>query len=122
MDSIFLREVLPFVLGDHFDLVSYQKLGTVSTKQMELEIHLDEKNILPLGYSSSEYESKGFLPSSRVQDFPIRGQSVYLVIRRRRWRNKLTKKEIRSDYSFIAEGSKLTQELSDFLKATNRYP
>jgi len=122
LDSIFLKEVLPSILGDHFDLISYQKLGNVSTKQMELEIHLDEKNNLPQGCLSSEYESKGFLLSSRIQDFPIRGQAVYLVIRRRRWRNKLTKKEIRNDYSFIAEGSKLTQELSDFLKATNKYP
>jgi len=89
---------------------------------MELEIHLEEKNNLPLGYLYSDYESKGFLPSSRVQDFPIRGQAVYLVIRRRPWRHKETKKEIRSDYSFIAAGSKLTQELSDFLKDTNRYP
>ncbi len=89
---------------------------------MELMIYLDEKNILPPGYISSNYESKGFLPSSCVQDFPIRGQAVYLVIRRRRWRNKETKKEIRNDYSFIAEGSKLTQELSDFLKDTNKYP
>lgn len=77
---------------------------------------------MPTGYLRSDYESKEFLPSSRVQDFPIRGQAVYLVIRRRRWRHKVTKKEIRSDYSFIAEGSKLTQELSDFLKSTNKYP
>lgn len=122
MDTIFLKEVLPAVLVSNFDLKTYQKLGNVQTKQMELEIHLDEKNNLPHGYLLSEYESKGFLPSSRVQDFPIRGQAVYLVIRRRRWRHKITKKEIRNDYSFIAEGSKLTQELSDFLKATNRYP
>ena len=121
MTQSFLREILPSILGDHFDLVFHQKLGNVLTKQMELEIHLDEKNNLPHGYLSSDYESKGFLPSSRIQDFPIRGQAVYLVIRRRRWRHKKTKKEIRSDYSFIAKGSKLTQELSDFLKATNRY-
>lgn len=35
---------------------------------------------------------------------------VYLLIRRRRWRHKSTKKEISSDYSFIAEGARLTQE------------
>jgi len=117
----FLREVLPDIINTHFDLVCYHKLGNVLEKTMELELHLDEKNILPNGYSSTDYESKGFLPSSRVQDFPIRGQAVYLVIRRRRWRHKVTKKEIRNDYSFIAEGSKITQELSNFLKVTNRY-
>ncbi len=122
MTLSFLREILPEIINTHFELVHYHKLGNVSEKTMELELHLDEKNTLPPGYLSSNYESKGFLPSSRVQDFPIRGQAVYLVIRRRRWRHKETKKEIRNDYSFIAEGSKITQELSDFLKDTNKYP
>jgi hypothetical protein len=46
-----------------------------------------------------------------------------LGIRRRRWRNKNDKSiEIKSDYSFIADGSKLTVELSDFLKDTGRDP
>ena len=86
---------------------------------MELELHLDEKNILPKGYCLSEYESKGFSPRSRVQDFPIRGQAVYLVIRCRRWRHKVTGKEIRSNYSFVSKGSRLTKELSAFLKGTD---
>lgn len=122
MIPIFLEEILPDINNTYFNLVHYHKLGNVAKKTMELELHLEEKNILPNGYNSSEYESKGFLPSSRIQDFPIRGQAVYLVIRRGRWRHKITKKEIKNDYSFIAEGSKLTQELSDFLKDTNRYP
>jgi len=63
-----------------------------------------------------------FLPATRVQDFPIRGKAVYLLIRRRKWRHKETKKEIRNNYSFIAEGSRLTQELSAFLKGTGRDP
>jgi hypothetical protein len=83
---------------------------------------LEEKNFLPPGYSNDCYESKGFSSSSRVQDFPIRGKAVYLIIKKRRWRDKATKKEIiQNDYSFIAEGSKLTSELSAFLKDTGRY-
>jgi len=117
-----LQEFLPELLLEHFEVVKFYKLGNIETKKMEFEIHLDEKNVLPLGYSKTEYESKGFLPSSRVQDFPIRGKSVYLVIRRHRWRHKQTRKEITNDYSFIAEGSKLTKELSDFLKGTGRDP
>ena len=82
---------------------------------------MDEKNIFPKEYNSSEYESKGFYEQKVVQDFPIRGKAVYLCIRRRRWRCKVNKsKEVRSDYSFIAEGSKLTVELSAFLKDTGR--
>lgn len=106
----------------HFELVDLFELGEVSTNKMFFEIHLEEKNELPVGFSSAEYESKGFLPSSTIQDFPIRGKAVYLVIRRRRWRHKQTRKEITNNYSHVAEGSRLTQELSAFLKATGRDP
>lgn len=88
---------------------------------MYLQITLEEHNTIPKGYDSSLYESKGFYPATTIQDFPIRGKAVYLVIKRRRWRHKEQKNEvIHNDYSFIAEGSKLTQELSNFLKATGR--
>ena len=98
-------------------------MGDVSTKQDCFYIYLDEKNILPEAYTSNEYESKGFHKIKTVQDFPIRGKAVYLCIRRRRWRHKLDKTiEIKSDYSFIAEGSKLTVDISDFLKGTGRDP
>ena len=122
METALLEEFLPEFLLDYFEIVSFQKTGDISTKKMEYEIHLDERNNLPPVGNPEEYESKGFLPSSRVQDFPIRGKAVYLVFRKRRWRNKLTQKEIRNDYSFVAKGSKLTEEISDFLKDTGRYP
>jgi len=110
---------LPRDLLNHFDLVLVNELGEVSSKQQIYAIHLTEKNDLPKGYNRTDYESKGFYLDKTIQDFPIRGKAVYLVIKRRRWRQKQSGKEIKSDYSFIAEGSKLTQELSDFLKGTN---
>lgn len=119
MKQDLLKEILPSVLDDHFVIVSNYRLGDIGTKTMELHIELDEKNELPIDHSRSDYESKGFLPSVRVQDFPIRGKAVYLHIRRRRWRHKHTRKEISNDYSISAEGSRLTEELSAFLKATS---
>lgn len=113
---------LPENLLDYFDLVQVYELGDVASKQLIYHIHLTEKNDLPLGYSKANYESKGFYLEKTIQDFPIRGKAVYLVIKRRRWRSKETAEEIKSDYSFIAEGSKITQELSDFLKGTGRDP
>ena len=90
---------------------------------MVLQIELEEKNRIPEGYDSEQYESKGFYPIKIIQDFPIRGKAVYLAIKRRRWRNKTNKKEIiHNDYSIIAGGSKITRELSDFLKDTGRDP
>jgi len=75
-----------------------------------LEIYLTDKNKLPFGYPSDLYESKGFSNPSRIQDFPIRGKAVYLVIKRRRWRHKQTKEGIVSDYTFIAQDARLAYE------------
>lgn len=107
---------------DYFDLVQVYELGDVASKQLIYHIHSTEKNALPLGSSKADYGSKGFYLEKTIQDFPIRGKAVYLVIKRRRWRNKGTAEEIKSDYSFIAAGSKITQELSDFSKGTGRDP
>lgn len=118
----FLSLFLPEALLEHFDIELIQELGDVSHKGMIYHIHLTEKNVLPQGYTKDNYESKGFYNPKTIQDFPIRGKAVYFVIKRRRWRDKDTKQVLKSDYSFIAEGSKLTSELSDFLKGTGRNP
>jgi hypothetical protein len=123
MLSSLFSQFLPADLLLHFDIVDFQELGDVSTKKDCFYIYLDEKNELPKGYNISEYESKGFYERVNIQDFPIRGKAVYLGIKRRRWRSKVDKSiEIKSDYTFITEGSKLTIELSDFLKVTGRDP
>lgn len=114
---------LPKDLLNHFDSTEVLELCDILTKEHIIELHLEEKNNLPQGYAPSDYESKGFYPSKRVQDFPIRGKAFYLCIKRRRWRKKDSPNlTIKSDYSFISEGSKLTKEISDFLKGTGRDP
>lgn len=123
MTTSLLSIILPEDLLLYFEIISFKELGDISTKKNTFHIYLEEKNQLPIGYSKLEYESKGFKSSKQIQDFPIRGKAVYLHIKTRRWRDKETKsKEISNDYSFIAEGSKLTTELSCFLKATGRDP
>jgi hypothetical protein len=102
--------------------MSIQELGDVASKELFYEISLEENNVIPRHYAAGNYESKGFYTEVTIQDFPIRGKAVYLLIKRRRWRYKNNLKDIiRNDYSFIAEGSKLTKELADFLKETGRY-
>jgi|SRR3989339_897815 len=122
MELSLLRYFLPEKVLEHFAIIEVEELGCIQTKKMELYIKLEEYNILPSGYHPNEYESKGFYTESIIQDFPIRGKAVFLVIKRRRWRHKERKGEIiHNDYSLIAEGSKITKELSDFLKGTSRY-
>jgi hypothetical protein len=123
MNLDLLSIILPEDLLLYFNIINFEELGDTSTKKDCLHIYLEEKNQLPKGYSSLDYESKGFSSSKQIQDFPIRGKAVYLHLKTRRWRDKKTKsKQITNDYSFIAEGSKLTVELSAFLKATGRDP
>ena len=123
MDFSIFSSFLPQGILTHFDIVDFKELGDLQTKNDCFYIYLDEKNILPKDFKNVEFESKGFYERTIIQDFPIRGKAVYLGIRRRRWRNKFDKSiEVKSDYSFIAEGSKLTVELSAFLKDTGRDP
>jgi hypothetical protein len=118
--EVICSSFLPSGLLSQFAIIELKELGNVASKQMCLHIFLEELNILPFGYNPSDYESKGFYEPTKIQDFPIRGKAVYLIIKRRRWRSKLNPNEtISSDCSFIAEGAKLTEELSAFLKGTS---
>jgi hypothetical protein len=121
MEISLLPHFLPQGLLNHFSVTMFQELCFLKDKTTYFQITLEEQNTILLPVDSSKYESKGFTEVT-IQDFPIRGKAVYLLIRRRRWRHKQNPKDIiRNDFSFIAEGSVLTKELSDFLKATGRY-
>jgi hypothetical protein len=121
MEISLLRHFLPQGLLEHFSVLSFKELCFIKDKTSYFEITLEEDNKILSGFDTTKYESKGFTELT-IQDFPIRGKAVYLVIRRRRWRNKENPKDvIRNDFSYVAEGSVLTKELSDFLKGTGRY-
>ena len=116
-----LSYVFPKELLNHFAIVSVQELGDIAAKEDYYEVVFEEKNNLLGEVDASQYESKGFFTKT-VQDFPLRGKAVFLKIRRRRWRHKLTKEEITNDFTFLAGGSKFTKELADFLKEAGRDP
>lgn len=121
LNKAIFQLILPEGLLDYFMIKEVKELCRLSDKKLYYELHLEENNKLHSGYDASQYESKGFTEVT-VQDFPLRGKDVFLVVRRRRWRNKQNPKDIvKNDYSFIAEGSRLTKELADFLKGTGRY-
>jgi hypothetical protein len=120
-DRELLHQLFPSELMEYFVISDFQTLCNVETKQEYLVIEFEEKNELPKGQSSVEYESKGFMESKLIQDFPLRGKAVFLRIKKRRWRHKQTGVVIKRDFSFIAEGTKFTRELSDFLKDAGGY-
>lgn len=121
IEKNFIEAVFPSELLEYFEIVNYEVLCSVKEKLEYWLIDFQERNELPNGYSFDEYETKDFMEPKLIQDFPIRGKGVYLRIKKRRWRHKQSKAIIKRDYSFIAEGSKFTNELSAFLKDASGY-
>jgi hypothetical protein len=111
----------PESLLEYFIIRDHQLLCSLQTKEEYYIIEFEERNIIPENYLSSDYESKGFMESKLIQDFPLRGRAVYLRLHVRRWRHKQTSAIIKRDFSVVAEGSKFTKELSDFLKGASGY-
>ncbi|GAA3993111.1 ISAon1 family transposase N-terminal region protein [Mucilaginibacter dorajii] len=66
-----VRLILPEGLLEYFELTD-----VLTSENGELNIYLEEKNLAPSGYDKSQLESKGFLPETAIQDFPIRGHKV----------------------------------------------
>ena len=69
----------------HFDLASN------ITKDKVLHLYFEEKKDIPLEFSSGLVISHGFHKEITIQDFPLRGKTVYLHINRRRWLDKTSK-------------------------------
>jgi hypothetical protein len=121
MDLTYLSYIFPKGLLEHFQIIEFKELYNEKEKSHIYEIVLEENNIILGDIDQSLYESKGFTEVV-LQDFPIRGKSVFLRFKRRRWRLKTGKNSIiRNDFSFVAVGSGFTKELSDFLKDSGRY-
>jgi hypothetical protein len=116
-----LSEIFPKELMDYFTITGIELQGDIQLKKEFWIIDFEEKNEIPIQYEAADYESKGFSEAKLVQDFPIRGKGVFLRIRKRRWRHKITGVVIQNNFSFLAAGSKFTQELSDFLKEGSSY-
>ena len=87
MDSYInlLKLVLSELLVTHFDLASN------STKDKVLHLYFEEKKDIPEEFSTGIIVSHGFHKEITIQDFPLRGKTVYLHIKRRRWLDKTRK-------------------------------
>jgi len=108
--------VLPKGITDYFQVVSIESQGD------KLTFVLEEKNNVPEEYKDKKLESKGFYPSTQVQDFPIREWKVFLKIRRRKWKDLESGKTVSRDWQLAAKGTSMTQEFASFLKEMVGYP
>lgn len=109
-----LQLILPEVIFEYFDIIDFK------TSERRLDIYLDEKPVYPEGYKKEELLSKGFTPSSTVQDFPIRKMSTYLHLRRRKWQVIKDNKIISRSIKISTDGTRMTEEFASFLKGLLR--
>lgn len=73
--------ILPSSMLKYFEVVKVDESATL------IEIFLDE--LYPVEYKNDpNIESKGFMSSTTITDFPIRDHKLLLHVRRRRWIKK----------------------------------
>lgn len=73
-----LKMILPGFLIANFDLIK-------SNKELEvLHLYFENRNSVPKQESTRVLIAHGFHKELTIQDFPLRGNTVYLHIKRRR--------------------------------------
>ena len=110
-----LKFLLPELLLTHFDLTTHKLEG------QDLHLYFEEKPDLPKEFSYELIICHGFHKEISIQDFPLRGKTVFLHIKRRRWLNKITKNVVQRDWNLVAQGTRMTVEFAAFLKVLNQY-
>ena len=110
--ELLLRAILPDVLIDNFDIVSFEK------KPDRFDIFLDEKKVqLKEDKTNPAIIAYGFGEYRTIQDYPIRGRSTYLHVRKRKWLDKSSNEIFSYDWDLSEfEGTRLNAEFVSFLK------
>ena len=125
MNQGLINYVLPKEVLTYFEVERVEHEtpeGALYPEQTSLYIHLKEKNHLHSVKEPDQWESKDFTKPKTIQDFPLRARNVYWVIRFRRWRHKQDKgKTMQNNYAFLAANTRLSAELSAFLKSRSGY-
>ncbi len=110
-NELLLRHILPKELFEYFDLVSIDE-----ARSDELNLYLDEKKVAPPEHHGLPLVAYGFDEAKKIQDFPLRKKSVYLIVRRRKWKDKNTGKIYSRTWDLTANGTSYSNEFAAFLK------
>ncbi len=113
--EMLLRYLLPNEIMDYFDLIKIEEPDNTA-----LHLYLDEKSAIPEEYTEKNIVSNGFDEAITIQDFPLRDKAVYLIVRRRKWRDKDTGKIYCKKWDLTANGSRYSKEFAAFLKELYR--
>ncbi len=102
----------PGEINKNFEVV------TVNEKKDSITITFEERvNLIPQGLKGKDAVLDGFLNPIGLQTFPLKDKTVYLSVKRRRWKERgKTDKSYHNTYNLHRRGMKTTNEFGDFLK------
>ena len=107
-----LQTVFPKVITENFEFTNYEETPDSINYWLEEREYMSRED-----YKKGTVRPYGFTGYKTIQDFPIRGHSVYLHVRRRKWIDRSTGEIFTYEYDNLTEfGSKLTPEFVAFLK------
>ena len=107
-----LKLIVPKEITDNFELIEIvERTNMITLSFEELAIRI------PKPLSGKEVVLDGYLNQLELQTFPLKDKTVYIALRRRRWKEKGDSKQSYSNtYELHVEGMKTTKEFGAFLK------
>ncbi|MBU1796922.1 MAG: hypothetical protein KKF21_00900 [Bacteroidetes bacterium] len=102
----------PGQISENFEIVRIEET------EKKIIIYFDEKEeLVPDVLTGKDVVLNGYLNPVELQTFPLKDKAVYLLVRRRRWKERGEKEEsFSNDYDLYRKGMKTTNEFGIFLK------
>lgn len=107
-----LKLIVPKEITDNFELIEIVEGTNMITLSFE-----ELTSRIPKALSGKEVVLDGYLNQLELQTFPLKDKTVYIALRRRRWKEKGDNTQSFSNtYELHVEGMKTTKEFGAFLK------
>jgi hypothetical protein len=107
-----LKLIVPKEITDNFELIEIIERTSMITLSFE-----ELASRIPKPLIGKEVVLDGYLNQLELQTFPLKDKTVYIALRRRRWKEKRDSNQSYSNaYELHVEGMKTTKEFGAFLK------
>lgn len=110
--EVLLRLVVPEEIANSFELVNIAENATAITFYFE-----ERKELIPELLRGKDVVLDGFVNKVELQTFPLKDKTVFIAVRRRRWKERGNDNQsYHNTYDLHIEGMKTTKEFGAFLK------
>jgi len=107
-----LNLIAPDVITENFILIEIVENASTITLYFE-----EKEERIPKELKDKDVVLDGYLNTLELQTFPLKDKTVYIAVRRRRWKEKgRNEKSYSNTYELHYDGMKTTKEFGVFLK------